>query len=326
MNTFNSFLYKNTMKKILTLMGLLPLTAGIINAQTWSGSTPGNIYYNQGSVGIGTNSPNSTLHITNQAANGNVITVENYQYNGLLGGLHFASGFDNLQSWSGIEAYGTGGVDQQDLRFSVSYGTRREAMRITQYASVGIGTASPNTKLHVLNGAITVGIDNGYGGELFLGNSNHGFKRTNNNVTMYTDGGDGNLVFNTLGSTERMRITPSGNIGMGTASPTERLSVNGKIRAQEIRVDAGPWPDYVFKPSYQLMPLKKVERFIQENGHLPDVPSAKEAEQNGVAVGANQAVLLKKIEELTLYIIEQQKQITQLQQDVKRVAADKEKR
>ncbi|MCD2424459.1 hypothetical protein LQ567_16890 [Niabella pedocola] len=74
------------------------------------------------------------------------------------------------------------------------------------------------------------------------------------------------------------------------------------------------------------MPLKNVEHFIQENGHLPEVPPAKQVEQNGVAVGANQAMLLKKIEELTLYIIDQQKQITQLQQDIKKVTGGKRKR
>ncbi|MBO9596027.1 MAG: hypothetical protein J7599_24200 [Niabella sp.] len=313
------------MKTTLIFTCLLLLSAKIINAQTWSGSTPGNIYYNQGAVGIGTSSPNSTLHIKEQSTSGGIITVENYQSDSRLGGLHFASGYDNFQSWSGIEAYGTGGVDQQDLRFSVSYGTRREAMRIAPSANVGIGTAAPNTKLHVLNGAITVGIDNGYGGEIFLGNSNHGLKRTNNNVTMYTDGGDGNLVFNTVGSNERMRITPSGNIGMGTASPTERLSVNGKIRAQEIRVDAGPWPDYVFRPGYDLKPLDSLRKEIQTLGHLPGMPDAKNVEQEGAELGMLVRALVEKNETLTLYLLQQHDQIKKLQKQVATLTAKKAK-
>ncbi|MBO9572457.1 MAG: hypothetical protein J7497_09645 [Chitinophagaceae bacterium] len=99
----------------------------------------------------------------------------------------------------------------------------------------------------------------------------------------------------------------SGNVAVGTFSPTEKLSVNGKVRAQEIKVEAANWPDYVFKSTYKLTPLAEIESFIKQNGHLPGVPSAKDVAGNGIEVGANQVVLLKKIEELTLYLIELQK-------------------
>jgi hypothetical protein len=102
-----------------------------------------------------------------------------------------------------------------------------------------------------------------------------------------------------------------GRVGIGTSSPDHLLDVHGTIRAMEIRVETG-WSDFVFEDDYSLMSLESVEDYIQENGHLPDVPSAKEVETHGVSVGESQARLLQKIEELTLYTIEQQKEITEL--------------
>ncbi|WP_052496580.1 hypothetical protein [Pedobacter lusitanus] len=100
-----------------------------------------------------------------------------------------------------------------------------------------------------------------------------------------------------------------GNIGMGTSSPGEKLSVNGKIRAQEIQVEIQNWPDYVFEDSYKLKTLTELENYIRLNKHLPEVPAAGEAEQEGIELGKMNKLLLKKIEELTLHLIEQQKMI-----------------
>lgn len=113
----------------------------------------------------------------------------------------------------------------------------------------------------------------------------------------------------------------TGNVGIGTITPTEKLAVNGKIRAKEIKVEASPWPDYVFAPSYRLMPLGDIESFIKTNGHLPDVPSAKEVAHSGIEVGANQAVLLKKIEELTLHLIELKKEMTEQKAEINSLRA-----
>ncbi|MBI2273967.1 MAG: hypothetical protein HYU70_09240, partial [Bacteroidetes bacterium] len=121
-------------------------------------------------------------------------------------------------------------------------------------------------------------------------------------------------------SSTPMMIDANGNIGMGVSTGlSEKLSVNGNIRAQKLIVTQTGWSDYVFNADYKLKSLPEVEAFIKENKHLPEVPSAKEVEEKGISVGDNQALLLKKIEELTLYIIElkresseQQKQIDQL--------------
>ncbi len=111
----------------------------------------------------------------------------------------------------------------------------------------------------------------------------------------------------------RMVVQSKGNIGIGTSTPQNLLDVNGTIRAKEVKVESG-WADFVFKPDYQLKPLSEVEQFITTNGHLPEVPTAKEVEQNGVNLGEMNAKLLQKVEELTLYLIEQKKEIELLKQ------------
>lgn len=108
---------------------------------------------------------------------------------------------------------------------------------------------------------------------------------------------------------EVMRITQNGNVGIGISAPAEKLAVNGTIRSKEVKVETANWPDYVFKAGYQLQTLTELQQFINENGHLPHIPSAKEAEANGIALGEMNKKLLQKIEELTLYIIEQEKDL-----------------
>jgi hypothetical protein len=106
----------------------------------------------------------------------------------------------------------------------------------------------------------------------------------------------------------------SGNVGIGLTSPTEKLAVNGTVLAKEFRATLSyPWPDYVFLPTYDLLPLAEIEKHIHQYGHLPDIPAAAEVEAVGVSLAEMNVKLLEKIEELTLHIIGLEKRIVQLE-------------
>jgi len=111
---------------------------------------------------------------------------------------------------------------------------------------------------------------------------------------------------------ERMRIAPDGNVGIGTTNPTEKLDVIGKIRAEEVKVCLNQGCDFVFDKDYKLMPLQDLSTFITENKHLPEVAPATVMESEGINLSEMNAKLLQKVEELTLYIIDLQKQIDEL--------------
>ncbi|MNQ90364.1 hypothetical protein D3C85_1057030 [compost metagenome] len=108
------------------------------------------------------------------------------------------------------------------------------------------------------------------------------------------------------------------NVGIGTTTPDERLTVKGKIHTQEVRVDmSGPLvPDYVFAEDYKLKSLQEIEDYIKENKHLPEIPSAKEIEKNGLMLAEMNMNLLKKIEEMTLYMIEMKKEIEKQNEEI----------
>ncbi len=104
------------------------------------------------------------------------------------------------------------------------------------------------------------------------------------------------------------KVNLNGNIGIGTTSPGYKLEVNGTIRSKMVIVEATGWPDYVFRPGYELRSLPETEAFIKAHGHLPEIPSAQQVEEEGQHLGEVQQLLLKKIEELTLYMIELKKE------------------
>lgn len=102
-----------------------------------------------------------------------------------------------------------------------------------------------------------------------------------------------------------------------------KLYVKKGIRTEKVKVDnIGAWPDYVFDTSYDLKTLNEVEQFINQNSHLPEVPSETEINKNGIDVAQMDAILLRKIEELTLYTIEQQKQIDYLTKQIEVLKKD----
>ncbi len=121
-------------------------------------------------------------------------------------------------------------------------------------------------------------------------------------------------------NTSSSDIKRSGNVGIGIIPSNilknYKLAVGGALIAEEVRVELkDTWPDYVFEKKYNLPTLKHVENYITKNGHLENIPSAKEVLQNGIKLGEMNALLLEKIEELTLYIIQQEKRIEKLEKE-----------
>ena len=114
-------------------------------------------------------------------------------------------------------------------------------------------------------------------------------------------------------------VVEKGNIGIGVAKPTEKLVVDGKIHSEEVKVEIINGSDFVFESDYQLRSLKETENYIRRHKHLPDIPSAKHMEENGLELGAFNMKLLQKIEELTLYQIELLKRLEQLEGKSKQI-------
>jgi len=221
------------------------------------------------------------------------------------------------------------------------------ALRFTFYQSCGDGGRIGLSELFYLHpegtrpyegllkydegttGDITVGGNNsnvnGYGSKLsFLGASdntdalwiaryNNGSNKSEMRVNITDDPGQAEDKF-------AVGVTAGDNVWRPilTVSNDHHIIADGKITATEVEVKQDVWSDFVFKPSYKLKSLNEVEQFIQTHGHLPEIPSETEVKQNGLNMGNMQSKLLQKVEELTLYIIEQQKQINQLKQELKK--------
>lgn len=158
-------------------------------------------------------------------------------------------------------------------------------------------------KLVVENGGIKFGK-----GDIHLKEGSQFIDKGNLTITEgYMLMNQGNLTLK-----EGHMVMDKGKMFLGTKirGGNHKLFVNGSILTTEVKIAyLTNWPDYVFNPDYSLMPLSAVEEFIKNNNHLPGVPSAEEVKENGIEVAATQALLLEKIEELTLHLIEQEKQI-----------------
>jgi hypothetical protein len=204
-------------------------------------------------------------------------------------------------------------------------------MKIKYNGSVGIGTTNPTAKLQVVGTVGSKGLQltkitaNG-NKNLFLCEDLSAWGYNKSTIKgdfgiLWNDGFNGNaknqnagLVIGPHADKTAVRIDANGNVGIGTNLTKNtynsvnnyfRLAVKGSIRAEEIIVETG-WADFVFEDGYQLKKLEDVANYIIKNNHLPDVPSAHFIEKNGVKVGEMQKIQMQKIEELTLYTIQQQ--------------------
>jgi hypothetical protein len=121
----------------------------------------------------------------------------------------------------------------------------------------------------------------------------------------------GNLRDSENGASIAIKALANGNVGIGTASPQEKLTVAGTIGAREIKVSTNAGADFVFEPGYKLPELSELEKFVKTNKHLPQIPTAKQMVDNGVNLGELNIKLLQKVEELTLHLIEKDKELSQ---------------
>ncbi len=322
------------MKKIYGLITLtfLPFLAYSQGTQVGDSNSP--IYHYNGNVGVGINNPSNKLHINSSGWKARFSGPEGYIIIGPANSSWAHIYTDRPKFIFNKDVYAiTGGFSSYSSRHL--YLKTNGSTRLTisnPSGNVGIGTTSPAQKLHVthtnrmgiqLGGPST---SSGAIADLYFRPSdgktvgaakywNWSFRTDSwssapGDFVLYSHNGssytspiiaqsDGDLLLTTGNGARR-----NGNVGIGTTSPDYKLDVLGTIRAEEVKVATG-WSDFVFEPDFELKSLEQVEIFIEENGHLPDIPSAEEVEENGISLGEMDAKLLQKIEELTLYVIEQ---------------------
>ncbi|MBO9698801.1 MAG: DUF4200 domain-containing protein [Sporocytophaga sp.] len=194
--------------------------------------------------------------------------------------------------------------------------------------SGGIGYIGFNTARQSDNGfhLLTDGTKNG--GSLIFGTIDGGLNFVTFKSGAYSGGASESWASTAqVAAAIRMSINPNGKVFIGDpASVSNYATLNdfglyvkgGGVRAERFKCDLSTsgWADYVFESSYKLRPLSEVEQFIKENKHLPEVPSAKKVESEGIDVAEMDAILLKKIEELTLYMIELKKENTEMKKEL----------
>jgi hypothetical protein len=269
-----------------------------------------------GNIGIGTDSPGNKLHVISTSANDGIIASNGTRWLRFMPGTVGNAAFNNLVQANDNAIIFSGGALGTGALTIAPWASGTSGIRINGSGNVGIGTPSPgaSTKLQVAGmGLFTGGVINpgdGTPAGVEIGydtNNNYGFIQAVQTYVAWK-----NLAINPGG----------GNVGIGTTNPTEKLAVNGRIRAKEVIVETTGWTDYVFDSDYRLAPLSEIEQQIKAEKHLPGIPSAQEVAQGGISLGDMQARLLQKIEELTLHAIAQEKQLSAQQDEIRTLKAE----
>jgi len=270
-----------------------------------------------GNVGIGTTAPQAPLDL----GYGNGVKALFYGSGGTTG-YYWGAGVNLGQSPNeasifiggangaccGPENFAVVSANQSTWPYS-SYTTRFVVN--SQTGNVGIGTITPQALLDVAGtgkmNVLDVNNGNADGGRVIFRSQGYGEWRARNFL--------GSLgFFPGEGNPTSLWLQSDGNVGIGTICAHAKLAVDGNILAKKVTVSQNGWCDYVFDKDYKLPSLTQLERYILQNHHLPEVPTTEEVKKDGIDLGDNQATLLKKIEELTLYVIEQNKKIEQQNQ------------
>ena len=244
-------------------------------------------------LGIGTKDPTRKLTLNGQSST-SLVDVGLFQ-NGIEKGVLGLAGSNNdffAGTVSGdVAIRATTGL----LHFGTNSGSNVPAATIMQNGNFGVGTIAPSAKFHS-NGTLRF----------------QGLATDNVQDRILASDANGNIFYRNLSNANVALNSVSGSTLIGTnvlPALDAKLAVKGNIYAHKIKVTLSGWADYVFDESYRLRPLAEVEKFIALNHHLPEVPSAVQVEKDGLDLGGNQAILLQKIEELTLYLIEQNKKL-----------------
>ncbi|NBV42621.1 hypothetical protein EBR96_07625 [bacterium] len=277
-----------------------------------------------GNVGMGTLSPTQKLDVNGVIkAGNNYFNILTYYKNGtpsngikIVTNIPFSSGNQMVTLMIEGYAYATNTIGLI-LNWYI-YADEFHEPHISSF-----GSYTPEIKLGRENGNVVIFInDRGYfhrfsirGYAEGMGESSSWFKGWSVKDEALNGDKEKTLVYRNKFSGE---VVVDGKMGIGTSIPKYMLDVNGTIRANEVLVNIPYWADFVFEPSYRLKSLEDLEAFINANRHLPDVPSEVEIRGAGVSLSEMQAVHMKKIEELTLYIIQLHKRIEALESQVRK--------
>ncbi len=272
-----------------------------------------------GNIGLGTLNPNSRLCISDGG-------------NGLIsmhaGNTSSALGFnrnvtDGAIPNTAISAWQFTARDES-FRLEGYNGTFGNPLTILKNGYMGLGINNPNSQLCISDGgngliSMHAGVTSALGFNRNVtdgaipNTAISGWQFTARDESFRLEGFNGAYTF-------PLSVLKNGNVGIGTPNPDSRLTVKGLIHAEEVKVSLQvPGPDYVFEKNYKLLSLSETETYIQQNKHLPEVPSAKEMETNGISLSEMNMLLLKKVEELTLYLIEMKKENEQIKKENQQV-------